>query len=81
MIIVSCTSPWQSTLRQNQKTATDFLVGSVMTWTEAGAFSSKKEQQLFDAKQQPCFSGLMGGSLSRVTALLGSGRSNRQVLD
>merc|ERR1711974_512959 len=25
-------------------------------------------------------SGLMGGSLSRVTALLGSGRSNRQVM-
>ena len=30
---------------------------------------------------QLCFSGLMGGSLSRVTALLGSGRSNRQVLE
>ena len=26
------------------------------------------------------FSGLMGGTLSRVTALLGSGRSNRQVI-
>ena len=47
-----------------------------MTWTVAGAFPFVTPK-----KYELCFSGLMGGTLSRVTALLGSGRSNRQVLE
>ena len=86
-------SPWQWTSRQNPKIATDFWAASVTIWMAAGFKSSENwltlpfewtsmhfSTQLFIVKALYVFSGLMGGTLSRVTALLGSGRSNRQVI-